>query len=176
MHDTRESDNGIVPRKPSNQEQLCLREGVEGRPLTKGNTCQSPAARTQSRGPASRGLERVRQAAKRDKALQFTALVHHRTLQLLCESFYMLERQAAAGIEGVPWDSYKANLGENLRALHARLHQGRYRTQPLRRVYIPKADGTQRPLGIACLEDKIVQHAVVRVLSAIDEGDFLGVS
>jgi RNA-directed DNA polymerase len=176
MHDTRESDNGIVPRKPSNQEQLCLREGVEGRPLTKGNMVQSPAARTQSRGPASRGLERVRQAAKRDKHLQFTALFHHLTLQRLCESFYMLERQAAAGIDGVTWDSYKANLGENLRALHARLHQGRYRTQPLRRVYIPKADGTQRPLGIACLEDKIVQHAVVSVLSAIYEGDFLGFS
>ena len=176
MHDTRESDNGIVPQKSSNQAQLCLREGVEGRPLTKGNTCQSPAARTQSRGPASRGLGRVRQAAKRDKHLQFTALFHHLTPQLLCESFYALERQAASGVDGVTWDSYKANLGENLRALHARLHQGRYRTQPLRRVFIPKADGTQRPLGIACLEDKIVQQAVVSVLSTIYEGDFLGFS
>jgi RNA-directed DNA polymerase len=101
---------------------------------------------------------------------------HHLTPQLLCESFYALERQAAAGVDGVTWDSYKANLGENLGALHARLHQGRYRTQPLRRVYIPKADGTQRPLGIACLEDKIVQQAVVSVLSAIYEGDFLGFS
>jgi hypothetical protein len=82
MHDTRESDNGIVPQKPSNQEQLCLREGVEGRPLTKGNTFPSPAARTQSRGPASRGLGRVRQAAKRDKHLQFTALFHHLVLSL----------------------------------------------------------------------------------------------
>jgi len=176
MHDQRESDNGIVPKKPPNQEQLRLTEGAEGRPLTKGNALQSPAARTQSRGPASRGLWRVRQAAKRDKHLRFTALFHHLTLELLCESFYALERQAAAGVDGVTWDSYKANLGENLRVLHARLHQGRYRTQPLRRVYIPKADGTQRPLGIACLEDKIVQQAVVSVLSAIYEGDFLGFS
>jgi RNA-directed DNA polymerase len=144
--------------------------------LTKGNTAQSPAARTQSRGPASRGLWRVRQAAKQDPHLRFTALFHHLSLALLGESFSTLERQAAAGVDGVTWDSYKANLGENLRALHARLHQGGYRTQPLRRVYIPKADGTQRPLGIACLEDKIVQHAVVSVLSAIYEGDFLGFS
>jgi RNA-directed DNA polymerase len=176
MHDTRESDNGIVPQKPPNQEQLCLTEGAEGRPLTKGNMLQSPAARTQSRGPASRGLWRVRQAAKRDKHLRFTALFHHLTLERLCESFYALERQAAPGVDGVTWDSYKANLGENLRALQARLHQGRYRTQPLRRVYIPKVDGTQRPLGIACLEDKIVQQAVVSVLSAIYESDFVGFS
>jgi retron-type reverse transcriptase len=118
----------------------------------------------------------VRQAAKRDKHLRFTALFHHLTLELLCASFYALERQAASGVDGVTWDSYKAHLGENVRALHARLHQGRYRTQPLRRVYIPKADGTQRPLGIACLEDKIVQQAVVSVLSAIYEGDFVGFS
>jgi group II intron reverse transcriptase/maturase len=121
-------------------------------------------------------LERVRQAAKQDPHWRFTALFHHLSLELLAESFYALERQAAAGIDGVTWDHYKANLGENLRALHVRLHQGRYRTQPLRRVYIPKADGTQRPLGIACLEDKIVQYAVVCVLSAIYEGDFLGFS
>jgi RNA-directed DNA polymerase len=176
MHDTRESDNGIVPQKPPNQEQLCLREGAEGRPLTKGNMPQWPAARTQSRGPASRGLERVRQAAKQEPHCRFTALFHHRSFELLAKSFYALERQAAAGIDGVTWDNYKANLGENLRGLHARLHQGRYRTQPLRRVYIPKADGTPRPLGIACLEDKIVQYAVVSVLSAIYEGDFLGFS
>jgi hypothetical protein len=147
MHDTRESDNGIVPQKPPTQEQLRLTEGAEGRPLTKGNTPQSPAA-----------------------------LFHHRSLALLGESFSALERQAAAGVDGVTWDSYKAHLGENLCALHARLRQGRSQTQPLRRVYIPKADGTQRPLGIACLEDKIVQHAVVSVLSAICEGDFLGFS
>jgi RNA-directed DNA polymerase len=108
--------------------------------------------------------------------LRFTALFHHLTLERLCESFYALERQAAAGVDGVTWDSYKANLGEKVRTLHACLHQGRYRTQPLRRVYIPKADGTQRPLGIACLEDKMVQQAVVSVLSAIYESDFVGFS
>ena len=176
MHDPRESDNGIVPKKLSNNEQLSLLEGVEGRPLTKGNTTSLPAARTQSRGPASRGWWRVRQAAKRDPHLRFTALFHHLSLKLLGESFYALERDAAPGVDGVTWHDYKANLGENLRALHDRLHQGRYRTQPLRRVYIPKADGTQRPLGIACLEDKIVQQAVTTVLSAIYEVDFLGFS
>jgi group II intron reverse transcriptase/maturase len=118
----------------------------------------------------------VRQAAKRDSHLRFTALFHHLSPELLAESFYQLERDAAPGIDGVTWHDYEANLGANLRALHARLHQGRYRTQPLRRVYIPKADGTNRPLGIACLEDKIVQQAVVSVLSAIYEVDFLGFS
>jgi group II intron reverse transcriptase/maturase len=121
-------------------------------------------------------LERVRQAAKRDSHLHFTALFHHLSPELLAESFYQLERDAAPGIDGVTWHGYQANLGEHLRALHARLHQGRYRTQPLRRVYIPKADRTHRPLGIACLEDKIVQQAVVSVLRAIYEVDFLGFS
>jgi RNA-directed DNA polymerase len=176
MHDQRESDNGIVPQKPPNNEQLSLLEGVEGRPLTKGNARQSPAVRTLSRGAASRGLWRVRQAAKRDSHRRFTALFHHLSPELLAESFYQLERDAAPGIDGVTWHDYEANLGANLRALHARLHQGRYRTQPLRRVYIPKADGTNRPLGIACLEDKIVQQAVASVLSAIYEVDFLGFS
>jgi RNA-directed DNA polymerase len=176
MYDQRESDNGIVPKKPPNNEQLNLLEGGEGRPLTEGNMRQSPAVRTQSRGAASRGLQRVRQAAKRDSRLRLTALFHHLSLELLGESFYALERYAAAGVDGVTWHGYQANLEENLRALHARLHQGRYRTQPLRRVSIPKADGTTRPLGIACLEDKIVQQAVVRVLSAIYEADFLGFS
>jgi group II intron reverse transcriptase/maturase len=176
MHDQRESDNGIVLKKHPNNKQLNLLEGVEGRPLTEGNTPQSPAVRTLSRGAASRGLWRVRQAAKRDSHLRFTALFHHLSPELLAESFYQLERDAAPGIDGVTWQGYKANLGENLRALHARLHQGRYRTQPLRRVYIPKADGTDRPLGIACLEDKIVQQAVVSVLSEIYEVDFLGFS
>lgn len=176
MHDQRASDNGIVPKKHPNDKQLNLLEGVEGRPLTEGNTPQSPAVRTLSRGAASRGLWRVRQAAKRDSHLRFTALFHHLSPELLAESFYQLERDAAPGIDGVTWQGYKANLGENLRALHARLHQDRYRTQPLRRVYIPKADGTDRPLGIACLEDKIVQQAVVSVLSAIYEVDFLGFS
>jgi retron-type reverse transcriptase len=99
----------------------------------------------------------VRQAAKRDSHRRFTALFHHLSPELLAESFYQLERDAAPGIDGVTWHDYEANLGANLRALHARLHQGRYRTQPLRRVYIPKAEGTNHPLGIACLEDKIVQ-------------------
>jgi len=176
MHDQRESDNGIVPQKHPNNEQLSLLEGVEGRPLTKGNTRQSPAVRTLSRGAASRGLWRARQAAKRNSHLRFPALFHHLSPELLAESFYQLERDAAPGIDGVTWHDYEANLGANLRALHARLHQGRYRTQPLRRVYIPKADGTNRPLGIACLEDKIAQQAVVSVLSAICEVDFLGFS
>jgi group II intron reverse transcriptase/maturase len=118
----------------------------------------------------------VRQAAKREKHLRFTALFHHLTVELLCESFYAFERQAAPGGDGVTWEAYKSQLAENLREVHARLHQGRYRAKPLRRGYVPKSDGTRRPLGIACLEDKIVQHAVASVLSAIYEADFLGFS
>ena len=176
MHDPRASDNGIVPKQPPNNEQLSLLEAVEGRPLSKGNTTSLPAARTQSRGPASRGGWRVRQAAKREPPLRFTALFHHLSLELLGESFDALERDAAPGVDGVTWNDYQANLGEHLRALYDRLHQGRYRTQPLRQVYLPKADGTQRPLGIACLEDKLMQQAVARVWSAIYEVDFLGFS
>jgi len=150
---------------------------VEGRGVAKGNADEIPAPRTQSRSSrASMGLEGVREAARRDRRLRFTALLHHITPSLLAESYYALQHHAAAGVDGVTWREYRGILHERVHKLHRKIHAGAYRAQPSRRVYIPKADGRQRPLGIASLEDKIVQQAVVTVLSAIYEEDFLGFS
>jgi retron-type reverse transcriptase len=107
---------------------------------------------------------------------QFTALLHHLTVGLLRESFYALKQGAAAGVDGVTWREYETGLEDRIQDLHSRVHRGAYRAQPSRRVYIPKADGRQRPLGIAALEDKIVQQAVVAILNQIYEVDFLGFS
>jgi group II intron reverse transcriptase/maturase len=144
--------------------------------LAKGNTDQQNAHRTQCRSSAHSALDRVRQAAKRDRSAKFTALFHHLTLNRLREAFLALERKAAAGVDGVTWSQYRAGLEGNLRDLHARLHRGAYRAKPSRRAFIPKADGRQRPLGIASLEDKVVQRAVVEILNAIYETDFVGFS
>ena len=122
------------------------------------------------------GLSRVREAAKKDKRLQFTALLHHVTVPLLLDSFYALKREAAPGVDGVTWKDYETDLDRRLEDLHSRVHQGTYRAQPSKRAYIAKEDGRQRPLGIAALEDKIVQHAVGTVLHQIYEEDFLGFS
>jgi group II intron reverse transcriptase/maturase len=151
-------------------------ESVEGRGLTKGNTDGSQARRTQSRRHAPQALDRVRQAAARDKRTQFTALLHHVTVERLRTAYYALKKDAAPGVDAVTWEHYGERLDERLRDLHARVHQGAYRPKPSRRVYIPKADGRQRPLGIASLEDKVVQRAVVEVLNAIYEADFHGFS
>ncbi|MDA1315947.1 MAG: group II intron reverse transcriptase/maturase [Acidobacteria bacterium] len=151
-------------------------EAVEGSALTKENTEQPNAGRTQSRETVSSGLSRVRQAALGGKQKQFTALLHHLTVDLLRESYYALQRAAAPGVDGVRWKEYEAGLEQRLKELHGRVHRGAYRAQPSRRVYIPKADGRQRPLGIAALEDKIVQQAVVAVLNQIYEVDFRGFS
>jgi retron-type reverse transcriptase len=124
----------------------------------------------------SHGLERVRQAAKGNKQLQFTALLHHLTVDLLRESFYRIKQQAAPGVDGVTWSEYETGLEGRLNDLHGRVHRGAYRAQPSRRVYIPKADGRQRPLGVAALEDKLVQRAVATILQQIYEEDFLGFS
>ena len=159
-----------------NKERINSAEMVEGRPSTKGNNQPLTAVRTQSRGVASLGVLGVRRAAQRDKELKFTALLHHVTVELLRASFYALEREAAAGIDGMGWYEYEVGLMERLGELHSRIHQGRYRARPSRRVYIPKPDGTRRPLGIQCLEDKIVQQAVATVLNAIYETDFKGFS
>jgi len=118
----------------------------------------------------------VRQRAKENKQERFTALLHHVTPQLLEESYYAIKRKAAPGVDGVTWQEYGIGLTERLSELHSRVHRGAYRAQPSRRIYIPKANGKQRPLGIAALEDKIVQHAVVTVLNAIYEEDFRGFS
>jgi retron-type reverse transcriptase len=122
------------------------------------------------------GLEGVREAARRNKRLRFTALLHHITPELLTTSFYALKRQASAGVDGVTWKEYEGLLPERIPRLHRAIHTGAYRALPSRRVYIPKADGRQRPLGIASIEDKIAQQAVSTVLSAIYEEDFLGFS
>jgi group II intron reverse transcriptase/maturase len=124
----------------------------------------------------SQGLASVRKAARKDKKVRFTALLHHLTVDRLRESFYALKRKAAPGVDGVSWQEYKPDLQERLIDLHSRVHRGTYRAKPSRRVYIEKSDGRQRPLGIAALEDKIVQQAVVTVLNQIYEEDFLGFS
>ena len=150
---------------------------MEERTSPKGNGGRTAAARTLCRSAASNGLAAVRQAAQRNKQTKFTALLHHITFDLLKQSFRALERNAAPGIDGVTWYAYQEqNLDEKLKDLHGRIHRGSYRARPAKRTYIPKADGSQRPLDILCLEDKIVQQAVVFVLEAIYEADFLGFS
>jgi RNA-directed DNA polymerase len=140
------------------------------------HTGQSRTRRTQSRCSVSQGLDRVRNAAKQRKKERFTALLHHVTVDLLRDAFLALKRRAAPGVDGVTWQDYEAKLEDNLRELHARVQRGTYRARPVRRRFIPKADGNQRPLGITAVEDKIVQRAVVTVLKAIYEEDFLGFS
>jgi len=153
-------------------------ETTEERGVASRNLEKPTAARTLNRDkPASRGLLGVREVARRDRERRFTSLLHHITPELLRESFYKLNRNAATGIDGVSWSDYEpeAEAGR-LIELHSEIHSGRYRAQPSRRVFIPKADGRLRPLGIAALEDKIVQQAVVTVLNHIYEVDFLGFS
>jgi len=144
--------------------------------MTKGNSGQSPAGRTRSRPSASCGLARIRQAARRDRHLRFTSLMHHVTADLLDAAYHALNRTAAAGVDGVTWAAYGEDLSGRLSALHDRVQSGRYRAQPSKRGWIPKPDGRQRPLGIASVEDKIVQQALVWVLTEIYEEDFLGFS
>ena len=176
MHGGGESYSGVVPAKQPNKSGQPPAEAVEGRPLTKENTQQPNPYRTPSRESGSSGLERVREAAKREGKLKFTALLHHVSIDLLRESYYSLKKQAAPGVDGMTWADYGQGLEARLSDLHGRIHRGAYRAQPSRRVWIPKADGRQRPLGIAALEDKIVQHAVGTVLNQIWEEDFLGFS
>ena len=170
------SDTAIVPENTVNKGDTSLAEQWEGRAVLKWNRQPSAAIRTQSRGVASTGLLAVRRAAQRSKNLKFTALMHHIDIGLLRQSYLKLKRNAAPGIDGVVWATYGERLDERLILLHKRIHQGSYRAQPSRRVYIPKADGSQRPLSILCIEDKIVQQAVVEVLQSIYESDFMGFS
>ncbi len=169
-----ESDSGIVPMNHSNEDGQLSEESEEGRPLIKKNACQPHMSPTQSGSSMSHGLARVRKAAKENRGTKFTALLHHVTIDLLRESFYSLKRKAAPGVDGVTWQEYELGLEGRLSDLHGRVHRGAFRAKPSRRVYIQKADGRQRPLGVAALEDKIVQQAVVTILSQIYEEDFLG--
>jgi RNA-directed DNA polymerase len=177
MNERRKSDSPIVPGKPPNKVEAPAAEVAEERGLAKGNSLEQNAHRTQGRGSAPSALERVRQAAKRDKEVRFTALLHHVYDQERLRAAYKALRPGAApGVDGVTWQYYGENLEENLRDLAGRLKRGAYRAKPVRRVYISKADGRQRPLGVPALEDKIVQRAVVEVLNAIYEVDFVGFS
>src|ERR1022692_4201686 len=171
------SDSPVVPEKFPNNAGQPAAEGMEGRGLAKGNLPQQNASRIQSRSDAPSALERVRQAARKDKKLRFTALLHHiYNLETLRMAYFRLKKEAAPGVDGETWRHYGEQLEVNLQELSERLKRGAYRAKPVRRVYIPKADGRQRPLGVPALEDKIVQRAVVEVLNAIYEVDFLGFS
>ena len=175
MNEHGKSDSPVVPAKPSNKADAA--EVVEERGLTKGNEIQQNTLRTQSRvKDVPSALDRVREVAKRDKKVRFTALLHHVTIERLREAFLGIKKNASAGVDGVTWHQYEQDLESNLTDLHSRLHRGAYRAKPSRRAYIPKGDGRKRPLGIAALEDKIVQRAVGEVLNAIYEADFLGFS
>jgi len=176
MHDSEKSDSGIVARKLTNKAGRPAAELVEPRPGTKGNVDQQSTHRTQGRARVTQALDRVRRAARQGKKVQFTSLLHHMNVDLLRTAFYALKRKAAPGVDGVMWTDYEADLEPQLEDLHRRVHRGAYRPQPSRRTYIPKADGKQRPLAIAALEDKIVQGATVILLNAIYEGDFCGFS
>ena len=176
MHADGESDGCVVPTKCPNKGGKPPAEGMEGRQPAKENIGQATAPRTQSRISELSDLLGVRKAARKDKRTRFTALLHHVTVGLLRDSYYALKREAAPGVDGVTWKEYETGLDERLADLHSRIHRGTYRAQPSKRAYIAKEDGRQRPLGIAALVDKIVQHSVVAVLNQIYEEDFLGFS
>jgi RNA-directed DNA polymerase len=178
-----ESDSSIVPEKQANKGSGPRKlgtplpaESAEGRGLTEENADQSLLDRTQRRAPGSRGLLGVREAAQRDRQMRFNNLLHHVTPELLQASFLELKKQAAPGVDGVTWDTYAEGLEARIEDLHTRIHRGTYRAQPSKRSWIPKLDGRLRPLGIAALEDKIVQQAVRTVLEGIYEVDFRGFS
>ena len=176
MHAREKSDSAIVAGKPTNKAERSAAEPVEPRAETKGNANQQSTHRTQSRASVTQALERVRKAASKRKKEKFTALFHHISVEHLEAAFFELQENAAAGVDGLTWRAYQADLERNLEDLHGRLHRGAYRPLPSRRVYIPKPDGRRRRLAVAALEDKIVQRAAMAVLNAIYEGDFLGFS
>jgi RNA-directed DNA polymerase len=176
MHAREKSDPPIIAAKPTNDGGQPPPEPVEPRGGAEGNVCQTGTLRTPSRVGVNAGLERVRTAARLKKKERFTALLHHVSIDLLRQAYSWLSRDAAAGVDGIKWDEYGVELDRRLADLHARIHRGSYRALPSRRRYIPKPDGRQRPLGIAAVEDKIVQRAMVEVLNAIYEEDFLGFS
>jgi RNA-directed DNA polymerase len=176
MHAREESDCIIVPMNQPNKEGQPSAEVGEGRVRAKENIAQSNTSPTQSGERVSQGLRGVREVAKARKQERFTALLPHLSIDLLRDSFFALKRQAAPGVDGVTWREYEDGLEGRICDLHGRVHRGAYRAKPSRRVYIPKTDGRKRPLGIAALEDKLVQQAVVTILNQIYEMDFMGFS
>jgi group II intron reverse transcriptase/maturase len=176
-HGHGKSDSPIVSGKPSNKAVEPAAEAGERRGLAKGNSLQCNTPRTQRRAGVSSALERVRQAAKRDRKQRFTALLHHvYAIERLRAAYEGLNPRASAGIDGETWEHYGRDREANLQDLAGRLKRGAYRAQPVRRAYIPKADGSARGLGVPALEDKLVQRAVVEVLNAIYDTDFRGFS
>jgi RNA-directed DNA polymerase len=176
MHEMEKSDLPIVAKKPANKAAKVTAEPVERRGGAKGNADPQSTVRTQSRAAVSHAQDRIREAVTRNKSEKLTTLLHHVSIDLLRSVFFDLKKDAAPGIDGVTWDRYAENLEANLVDLHARVHRGAYRALPSRRRYIAKADGRRRPLGIAALEDKIVQAAVVAILTPIYEAEFRGFS
>ena len=176
MHVPEKSHCAVVPMNQPNKEAEVSAEAGEGRAQMKENIAQFNMQPTQSGKRMSQGLDGVRKAAKERKQERFTSLLHHLNVDLLRESFYALQRKPSPGVDGVTWQEYETGLENRLIDLHSRVHRGAYRAQPSRRVYIPKADGRQRPLGIAAVEDKVVQQAVVTILNQIYEVDFKGFS
>jgi RNA-directed DNA polymerase len=168
------SDDPVVPAKPANDAQGGAAELVQGRGSAEGNVASETRSGHRAGTSAPSDLDRVRRAAQTDKEARFTALLHHVDVDRLRAAYWAIRPKAAAGVDGVTWRDYGADLEANLRDLHDRVHSGRYRARPSRRVFIPKADGRLRPLGVAALEDKILQRAVVEVLNAIYEQDFSG--
>jgi RNA-directed DNA polymerase len=179
MNDREKSHSAIVAGKPTNNASATIAgaaEPAEPRAGTKRNASEQSTHRTQGRERVLQALDRVRQAARQRKKEKFTALLHHVGADLLRESFFALKRDAAPGVDGRTWEDYEADLEGNLADLFSRVQRGAYRALPSRRMYIPKADGRQRPLAVAALEDKIVQRATVAVLNCIYEEQFLGFS
>ena len=180
MHEREKSDPAIGAGKPTNKAEATsvadAAEPVEQRAGAKGNASGRSTHRIQSRERVSQALDRVRQAARLRKKEKFTALLHHIGVDLLREAFLALKRDAAPGVDGVTWRAYEADLDRNLTDLTSRVQRGAYRALPSRRTYIPKADGRQRPLAVAALEDKVVQRATAAVLNCIYEEEFLGFS
>jgi RNA-directed DNA polymerase len=176
MHEPEKSDSVVVAVKLANKTEQSVTEPVEPRTGTKGNANQQSTRRAQDRESVSQALERVRLAARRGKKEKFTSLLHHVDPEMLRTSFYALKRDAAPGVDGMTWDIYEQGLDRRIEDLHVRVQSGAYRAQPSRRSYIPKEDGTKRPLAVTALEDKIVQRAVTAVLSEIYEEEFLGFS
>ena len=179
MNASGKSDDCIVPKNPANNDGQAgpLAESAEGRRSTRRNADQSNLACTQRQTKRrSSGLDGVREAARKDRKQKFTSLLHHVTIDLLRVSFFRLKRKAAVGVDEISWQDYEQDLEANLRDLHGRIHRGAFRAKPSRRVYIEKADGSSRPLGIPSLEDKIVQHAIRHVMQHIYEEDFKGFS
>jgi RNA-directed DNA polymerase len=186
MHGPEKSDPVIVATKQANKAEHSVAdptaaeataaEPAEPRAGTKGNADQQSTCRAQNRISVKQALDRIRKVARERKKERFTALFHHISIELLEQSFFELEENAAPGVDRLTWKDYEADLERKLEELHDRVHRGAYRPLPSRRVYIPKPDGRQRPLAVAALEDKIVQRAAVTLLNAIYEEDFVGIS